>query len=52
MFLRRCNMQTPVYLDVAVQHGGGGSRGLGLLAAAQAKGSPYLSLEAKKIERN
>lgn len=28
---------------------GGGSRGLGLLAAAQAKGSPYLSLEAKKL---
>lgn len=21
--LRRCNMQTPVYLDVALQHGGG-----------------------------
>lgn len=22
MLLRRCNMQTPVYLDVALQHGG------------------------------
>ena len=23
LLLRRCNMQTPAYLDVALQHGGG-----------------------------
>lgn len=23
LLLRRCNMQTPAYLDVAAQHGGG-----------------------------